>query len=61
MRGGKRKGAGRKPLGAKAKSVTITLRVSEELKAALKNEAKGYGISVGELLENMFVGDRAGE
>lgn len=59
-RGGRRKGAGRKPLGAKAKSATITLRVTEELKQALKDEAKSYGVSVGELLESMFLGDRAG-
>lgn len=54
-RGGRREGAGRKPLGAKAKSETITLRVSAELKDAMRKEAENMGISVGEMMEHIFL------
>lgn len=54
-RGGRRVGAGRKPIGQKAKDATLTLRVSAELKEAMRREAEEQGVSISELLEGLFI------
>jgi hypothetical protein len=53
--GGRREGAGRKPIGQKAKDATLTLRVSAELKEAMRREAEEQGVSISELLEGLFI------
>jgi hypothetical protein len=51
-RGGRRKGAGRKPV---LKSpVRITAHVEESVVAELQDEAGGKGVSVGELLRTIL-------
>lgn len=60
-RGGRRVGAGRKPIGQKAKDSTLTLRVSAELKEAMRREAEEQGVSISELLEGLFINPTGGE
>lgn len=52
--GGRREGAGRKAAGETAKSVTVALRLSPELKAKLFQVASGRGISASELMSRLI-------
>ena len=52
--GGHREGAGRKAAGETAKSVTVALRLSPELKAKLFQVAGESGISASELMTRLI-------
>lgn len=50
MRGGKREGAGRKPISADAKRVTFTCRVKPETKAMI-DTLKANGKNIGTIID----------
>lgn len=52
-RGGKRPGAGRKRIGL-PKTATITLPIAPKTKAGLSAAAKDKGMSISQMLEEMF-------
>lgn len=53
-RGGKRDGAGRKPVGEQPKTATIAIRTTEQTKQLIKDEAQKRGVSVSQMVENLI-------
>ena len=58
-RGGKRVGAGRKPVGEQPKTATIAIRVSPEIKQLAQAQAQQQGISVSQMVEDLII-EKAG-
>ena len=54
VQGGKRNGAGRKKLPFEAKRVPIAIRVSPACNEWLRDHAKEYDLSLGEMVEQMI-------
>lgn len=52
--GGKREGAGRKKLPSEEKRVPIAMRVSPACNEWLRDHAKEYDLSLGEMVEQMI-------
>ena len=52
-RGGKRDGAGRKPVGEQPKTATIAIRTTEQTKQLIKDEAKKRGVSISQMVEDL--------
>ena len=57
--GGRRNGAGRKPIGDSPKTATIAIRVTEESKRLIQQRAQEQGISVSQMVEDMIM-EKAG-
>ena len=53
--GGRRDGAGRKPIGESPKTATIAIRVTEESKRLIQQQAKEQGISVSQMVEDLII------
>lgn len=53
-RGGKRDGAGRKPINKTAKTATIAIRVTEESKRLIQQRAQEQGISISQMVEELI-------
>ena len=49
--GGRREGAGRKPMSAGQKRVDLTMKIKPSVAAYIRQEAKENGISVGKFIE----------
>ena len=58
-RGGKRDGAGRKPVGEHPKTATIAIRTTEQTKQMIKDEAQKRGVSISQMIEDL-VTEKAG-
>ena len=58
-RGGKRDGAGRKPMGEQPKTATIAIRTTEQTKRLIKDEAQKRGISISQMVEDLII-EKAG-
>lgn len=58
-RGGKRDGAGRKPMGEQPKTATIAIRTTEQTKQLIKDEAQKRGISISQMIEEL-IAEKAG-
>lgn len=54
-RGGRREGAGRKPLGKGQKKTTVTFSLSHEGQEALSRYATAHGISKSQAIETVFL------
>ena len=57
--GGRREGAGRKPMGEQPKTATIAIRTTEQTKQLIKDEAKKRGVSISQMVEDL-VTEKAG-
>lgn len=53
-RGGKREGAGRKPIGERAKRATIAVRVNNKTKDSLLSEANRRGQTISKVVEEII-------
>lgn len=53
-RGGKREGAGRKPLPQEQKKVNITIKVKPEIAVKLRERVKNEGQSIGDIIESLL-------
>lgn len=58
-RGGKRDGAGRKPVGDQPKTATIAIRTTEQTKQLIKDEAQKRGVSISQMVEDLVI-EKAG-
>lgn len=58
-RGGKRDGAGRKPIGEQPKTATIAIRTTEQTKQLIKDEAQKRGVSISQMIEEL-IAEKAG-
>lgn len=52
--GGKRDGAGRKPMGEQPKTATIAIRTTEQTKQLIKDEAQKRGVSISQMIEDLI-------
>ena len=54
--GGRREGAGRKPMSAEQKRVDLTMKIKPSVAAYIRHEAKENGISIGKFIEYIIEG-----
>ena len=54
--GGKREGAGRKPMPVEQKRVDLTMKIKPSVAAYIRKEAKEQGISIGKFIEYIIEG-----